>query len=124
MHELALLRSVVTAVEKAALEAGATGVEAVGLRVGTLSGAVPEALDGAWPMATVGTVVAGARLDVEMVQAAVWCPSCAAEQPIDEYFALECPVCGTTTGKLVRGRELAVTHADLDVPGVDPEPHG
>ncbi|MCL2466191.1 MAG: hydrogenase maturation nickel metallochaperone HypA [Micrococcales bacterium] len=121
MHELGLLRSVVAAVEKVAAEAGATGVEAVGIRVGSLSGAVPEALDGAWPIATAGTVVAGARLDVEMVQAAVWCPSCAAEQPIDQFFALECPVCGTTTGQLVRGRELAVTHADLDVPA---EPHG
>lgn len=116
MHELGLLRSVVTAVEKAAHDASATGVEAVGLRVGSLSGVVPEALEGAWLIATVDTVVAGARLEVETVQAAVWCPTCAAEQPIDEFYALSCPVCDTPTGQLVRGRELAVTYADLDIP--------
>ena len=116
MHELGLLQSVVTAVTKAATDAGATKVEAVGLRVGSLSGAVPEALDGAWPIATARTVVAGARLEIETVQAAVWCPGCAAEQPIDEFYALTCPVCGTPAGTLVRGRELAVAYADLDIP--------
>ncbi|MCL2454665.1 MAG: hydrogenase maturation nickel metallochaperone HypA [Micrococcales bacterium] len=119
MHELGLLRSVVTAVEKAAGEAGATGVQAVGLQVGTLSGALPEALEGAWPIATAHTVVDGARLEIETVPAAVWCPTCAAEQPVDEYYTLTCPACGTPSGALVRGRELAVTFADLDIPGHD-----
>jgi len=117
VHELGLLRSVVAAVEKVAHDAGATAVEAVGLRVGTLSGAVPVALHGSWPLATAGTVVAGARLDLDMVTAAVWCATCDAEQPVDEFFALECPVCATPTAQLVRGRELTVTYAELDVPG-------
>jgi hydrogenase nickel incorporation protein HypA/HybF len=52
VHELGLLRSVVRAVDAAAAKAGAGAVERVGLRVGELSGAVPEALAGAWPVAT------------------------------------------------------------------------
>lgn len=113
MHEVGLLRSVSDAVEAAAQGSGASRVEAVGLRVGTLSGAVPEALHGAWPVATAGTLLEGARLDLEMVQAAVWCPRCETEQPVDEFFALTCPVCGTPTANLVRGREFAVTWADM-----------
>jgi hydrogenase nickel incorporation protein HypA/HybF len=113
MHELGLLRSVVTHVERIAAQAGASRVEAVGLRVGTLSGALPAALEGAWPMASAGTVAHGSRLEVEVVRAAVWCPGCQAEQPVDEVFALTCPVCGTPTGQLVRGREFAATFADL-----------
>lgn len=116
MHELGILRSVVAAVERAARDAHATGVEAVGLRVGTLSGAVPDALQGAWPIAVDGTVLAGARLELEPVQAAIWCAACAAEQPVDEAYALVCPACGTPSGALVRGRELAVTFADLVTP--------
>lgn len=123
MHELGILRSVVVAVERAADEARATGVEAVGLRVGTLSGAEPEALLGAWPIAIDGTVLVGARLELEPVQAAIWCRACAAEQAIDEGYALLCPVCGTPSGALVRGRELAVTYADLVTPDpVTPDP--
>jgi len=116
VHELGLLRGVVTVVEKAAASAGATGVEKVGLRVGTMSGAIPEALDGAWPIATAGTIMEGAELEIETVMAAVWCPTCAANQPIDEFFALTCPVCGTPTGQLTAGREFAVAYADLVTP--------
>ena len=96
--------------------AGANDVEAVGLRVGSLSGAALEALTGAWPIATAHTVVAGARLEIETVVAAIWCPGCACEQPVDEYYALTCPVCGTPSGNLVRGREFAVAFADLEIP--------
>lgn len=119
MHELGLLRSVVTAVERAAVTAGAVTVDAVGLRVGSLCGAVPEALVGAWPIATADTVLTGALLEIETVTAAIWCPGCAAEQPVDEFYALVCPVCGTPSGNLVRGREFAVAFADLGIPGHD-----
>lgn len=113
MHELGLLRGVVGVAERAAAQAGAARVEAVGLRVGTRSGALPEALAGAWPIATSGTAAEGARLDLEVVVAAVWCPACAAEREIDEFYVLTCPVCGTPTGALARGREFDVAYVDL-----------
>ena len=114
MHELGLLASVVTAVTKAAADAGATAVEAVGLRVGTLSGAVPDALEGAWPIATFGTLLEGARLDVDVIAARIWCQTCDAEREVDEFYALRCPACGTPTGALVHGREFEVAYADLE----------
>ena len=116
MHELGLLRGVVATVERVAASSGATRVEAVGLRVGTLSGAEPEALAGAWPIASAGTVTEGAELVIESVAAAVYCPVCDKAQPIDEFFALTCPVCGTPTANLVSGREFEVTYADMDIP--------
>jgi hydrogenase nickel incorporation protein HypA/HybF len=113
VHELGLLASVVVAVERTAAGADAVGIEAVGLRVGTLSGALPEALLGAWPIATAGSRLDGARLELEIVQAAIWCPGCVSEQPVDEFYALICPTCGTPSGNLVRGREFQVRWADL-----------
>ncbi|MDR2374471.1 MAG: hydrogenase maturation nickel metallochaperone HypA [Bifidobacteriaceae bacterium] len=113
MHELGLLRSVVKAVEAAADAAGATAVEGVGLRVGQLSGAVPEALKGAWPIATAGTKLAGAALEVEEVGAAIWCAACATEQPVDQFYGLRCPACDAPCGNLIRGREFEVVFADV-----------
>jgi len=110
-----MLLPVVKAVELAATKAGATAVEAVGLRVGTQSGLVPDALEGAWPLATANTPLQGARLELEMIQAAIWCPTCDATQPIDEFYALTCPVCGTPSGNLVCGREFEVAYADMDI---------
>jgi hydrogenase nickel incorporation protein HypA/HybF len=116
VHELGLLRSVVAAVAKAAADAQATSVEAVGLRVGSLSGAVPEALEGAWPLAIDGTALHGARLDIETVEAAVYCPTCDANQPIDEFFALLCPVCRSVATAIVPGsKDFTVVYADMDV---------
>lgn len=112
MHELGLLHAVVQAVEQSSAVAGAR-VEAVGLRVGSDSGAQPFALEGAWPLATAGTVLEGARLELELVQAAIWCPSCQAERDIDQFYAWCCPICGAPSGALVRGREFEVTYADL-----------
>ena len=116
VHELGLLHGVVQAVERTVSARQASAVRAVGLRVGSLSGASPEALVGAWPLATAGSIVDGADLDIEAITAAVWCPTCAAEQEIDEFFAWTCPVCGTATGQLVRGREFEVVYADLETP--------
>jgi hydrogenase nickel incorporation protein HypA/HybF len=116
MHELSLLQGVVTAVESAlsAQAQGARKVKSVELRVGSMSGAVPEALEGAWPLAIAGTALEGASLDIDYRQAAIWCENCQQEREIDEFFALVCPVCGTPTGNLIRGREFEVASAEID----------
>ena len=116
MHELGLLRSVVGAVGRAAQQAGATSVSAVGLRVGSLAGAVPEALTGSWPIATSGTPLAAARLQIEWLPASVWCVTCQCEQPVDEFFALSCPICGAITPTLTQGKEFQVAWADMELP--------
>ena len=113
MHELALLHGVVAAVAKKATAIGATSVDSVTLRVGSLSGAIPEALAGAWPLAIDGTALEGAELSIEMVQAAIWCPTCQACQAIDEFYAWTCPVCGTASGQMVAGREFEVRTAEM-----------
>ncbi|AZA10298.1 hydrogenase maturation nickel metallochaperone HypA [Corynebacterium pseudopelargi] len=109
MHELGLLTSVVDVVIKAAQ--GRT-VESVNLEVGERSGAVVEALHAAWPLAVRGEV-SSARLIIDVVPATVWCPTCACEQHIDQFFALACPVCDTPTADLRRGREFRVLSIEV-----------
>ena len=108
MHELGLLTSVVAAVERAAAEAASkvTRVDTVALKVGTMSGAVPEALHGSWPIASAHSLCAGASLELTEIPATVYCPTCARDVKIDEFFALTCPMCHTPTGNLTHGREF------------------
>lgn len=112
MHELGLLSGVVEVIEGAA---GGRRVRRVALDVGTRSGVVEESLYAAWPLASGGTVCAGADLDVDVIPATVWCPACAAEHEIDEFFALACPACGAPTADLRHGREFAIREVDVDV---------
>lgn len=114
MHELGLLAEVVRVVTDAT---GGRTVEKVALRVGARSGAVTEALLGAWPVVIAGTPLEGAELAVEEIGAAVWCSQCSAEREVDEYFDLRCPVCDAPTGQLVRGHEFEVAYADTRAEG-------
>lgn len=113
---MGLLRGVVTAVNLAATQAGALGVRTVAMRVGAVSGVVDEALRGAWPFATAGTVLADTELLIEPVPASVWCDQCQTDQPIDEFYALACPVCGAITPSMPKGREFEVAWVELLVP--------
>lgn len=116
MHEMGLLAPVVQAASDACVAAGARSVTEVKLRVGARNSEGPGSLEQAWPMAVAGSAVEGARLVVEEVPAAVWCPGCRAEREIDAFYALRCPRCATPTGELVHGREFEVAYVELDVP--------
>ncbi|XCB28945.1 hydrogenase maturation nickel metallochaperone HypA [Arcanobacterium hippocoleae] len=114
MHELALCHSVVAAVEKAALKAKATKISKVALRVGRESGALPAALSGSWEIAVANTLLSGAQLEIEVIAAAVYCPNCARDVEIDEFFALLCPQCGTPTGNITRGKEFEIAWVEWE----------
>jgi len=103
---------VVVAVERATVDTDAP-IEAVGLRVGTLSGAVPEALLGSWPIAIAGTRLVGARLEIEVITAQIWCSACEKAQEVDQFYALTCPACGVGCGNLIHGREFEVAFAEV-----------
>ncbi|MEO6604099.1 MAG: hydrogenase maturation nickel metallochaperone HypA [Aeromicrobium sp.] len=118
MHELALLTSVVRAVERAiAAPDGQTdpAPSVVALKVGKLSGADPQALESAWPLASAGSIVEGARLVLDVVAATVWCEGCERDVMIDEFYALCCPECGRPTAELTGGRELEIAYVEIEV---------
>lgn len=121
MHELGLLTSVVAAVENAAAQADSqvTRVEKVALDVGAMSGAIPEALYGSWPIARQDSICAEAELEVTSIPASVYCPRCARDVPIDEFFALACPECGMPTGNLTHGREFKIAWVQWDTAPAD-----
>lgn len=112
MHEVAIMQSAVeTALEQARL-AGASRVAVIRLRVGSLAGVAPEALEFACTEVTRGTPAEGARLEIENVPAMAWCAVCQREFPCDDYFA-ECPRCRTECLELRRGRELQLSSLEI-----------
>lgn len=111
MHELSLLSGIVTTVSTAAAH---RKILTVGIKVGHRSGVLIDALTAAWPLAIAGTCCAEATLDIEAIPATVYCPTCATEQEIDEFFALRCPVCDTPTGDLRQGTEFEIAWVDVE----------
>jgi hydrogenase nickel incorporation protein HypA/HybF len=122
VHELSIATALVGAADEAARDAGAARVVRLHLRLGALSGVVREALDFAYPIAAEGTRLEGSELVVEEVPVAVWCPACGAERELPTTTRFRCPACDTPTGGVRAGREIEISH--LDVEGTAPVPAG
>ena len=110
MHELSVAMSIVSSVTEAVDDPGA--VAAVSVRVGAMSGVIPEALDFAWGPATQSSALDGSSLEIEFVVAAVICPTCDAERELTGPRQV-CPVCQTRCPQLVRGRELDILSVEM-----------
>lgn len=108
MHELAITQSVVQAVTQ---RTGDARVAVVRLRVGRLSGVLPDAMRFCFDVVTAGTPLEGARLEIEEPDAAAHCRSCGQDfVPADAI--LLCP-CGSADVAVLAGRDLAVASVQL-----------
>jgi len=107
MHELAIAESVVSTV----LERTDGQVSVVRLRVGRLSGVVPDALMFCFELAAVGTAIEGARLEIEEQEGQAHCRDCDSDFSMRDAFLL-CD-CGSADVELLSGRELQVTSVEV-----------
>ncbi|MCC7054832.1 MAG: hydrogenase maturation nickel metallochaperone HypA [Gemmatimonadaceae bacterium] len=114
MHELGLARGIVDLAHAAATEAGAPRVTAVHVQVGRMAGVEAGALLFSFDIAAEGSLAEGARLVIEDVPVAIWCPRCNAEQELQGIQRFRCPVCDTPSGDIRRGRELAVSSIEVE----------
>jgi hydrogenase nickel incorporation protein HypA/HybF len=112
MHEVGLMREALDLALQHAAAARASRVHAIGLRIGPLSGVVPEALAMAFEVVTEGTPAAGARLVVEECAVTCRCAVCNRDfAPEGVLFA--CPACGTPSDEVRGGRELEVAYVEV-----------
>ncbi|GAB2460968.1 hydrogenase maturation nickel metallochaperone HypA [Xylanimonas ulmi] len=109
MHELSLCGSIARIAER---RRAGRRVERVGVRLGALRQAVPEAMDRCWAVVTAGTALAGSRLVFELVPLVVRCDACGARTRLDEVW-LRCGSCAGSRVEVVEGDEFLLTHLDL-----------
>ncbi|MGO8763523.1 MAG: hydrogenase maturation nickel metallochaperone HypA [Limisphaerales bacterium] len=105
MHEVGIAQNALEQAIKAAQAAGATRIHNLLLRVGVMSGVVPEALVFAFEAVCHGTMAEGAALKVELVPVVCWCENCRIEFSSPEML-YECPQCRQFNTRLRRGLEL------------------
>lgn len=108
MHELALTQSVIDLVAE---RTAGRRVTTVRLRVGRLSGVVPDAMAFCFEVATVGTPLEGAELLIEEVGGRIACRACGRESPVADAVPL-CG-CGSADVRVVAGDELLVSSVEV-----------
>ena len=113
MHELSIALSIIEGVEAEAASHVNTGVAAVYLRLGPLSGVVKEALLFSYEIACEGTRLQGSKLEIEETPIILYCATCAQEFPATSLQNLSCVVCSTPSGDIRSGSELEVFALEL-----------
>ena len=105
MHELATTRNLISLCEERAESDHFERVKEIRLKVGEMSGIVPQCLEEFFPFASKDTLCEGAKLVLESVPAAFSCLDCGT---VTEGRRYDCPRCGGSALRLVRGREFFV----------------
>jgi hydrogenase nickel incorporation protein HypA/HybF len=112
MHEAGLMQTALDMAFDQARIAGATRIHQVRLRVGQLSGVVPNALRMAFAAAIPGTAADGAELIVDEIAVRCQCEECGEEYCPEDVVYL-CSNCGAINSLIQAGRELEL--ASLEV---------
>ena len=108
MHELAIAESVIDSVTERLPGAKVTCVR---LEIGALSGVVPDSIRFCFDLATEGTGLAGARLEITEPPARCRCRACGAEFRPDSPIVL-CP-CGSPDVAVLAGEELKIVSVEV-----------
>jgi hydrogenase nickel incorporation protein HypA/HybF len=112
MHELSIAQSIVELVQANLPAADANLVKSVKVRVGQLSGVVPDSLGFCFSAITQGTVLQGADLDIEKIPFVMKCRSCNTSFE-SEFGIVVCPACGGADAEVLSGTELQVVEIEL-----------
>jgi hydrogenase nickel incorporation protein HypA/HybF len=113
MHEIGIVQGALDLALQTAQASAARQILCLRVRVGAMTGVVPDALQFAFEALREGTIAAQARLEIENVPATCWCASCQSEfQPTD--WKQECPRCHQLSSELRRGLELELASVEID----------
>jgi hydrogenase nickel incorporation protein HypA/HybF len=112
MHEFGMMQSLLNTAVARAEQAGAHQIDRVHLRVGTVSGVVPDSLELAFEVAKKGTIAEAAQLQTELVPVCCYCANCDIEfKPTHSLY--ECPECHQPNCELRQGKEFELAFLDI-----------
>jgi hydrogenase nickel incorporation protein HypA/HybF len=114
MHELAITENLVKIALSKAEEIGTSRIKGINLKIGKLTGYVPEAVEMNFRLITPGTKAEGAVLNIEWVPLTCRCRECS-EEYVSEELDLTCPRCGKLAGQIIDGREMFIDSMEVDV---------
>ncbi len=114
MHELSIVASLFEILEEKAKEQKARKVTSVKVKVGALSGVVPEFLKTAFDVYKKDTIADEAELKIEEVPLKIKCQQCGTEI-IKDDFVFICEKCASRELKTLAGTELLLEKIELEV---------
>lgn len=120
MHELSVTENILKIAIRHGEAANAQRVTALYLVIGQLSSIVDDSVQFYWDIISKDTIAEGAQLHFRRVPVEMACLHCDRHYtPERDDFA--CPICGSTTVRVIAGEEFFVEAIDIETPDVNPE---
>ncbi|HLA49624.1 MAG TPA: hydrogenase maturation nickel metallochaperone HypA [Thermodesulfovibrionia bacterium] len=107
MHELGLMQNIVETVEDYSRKNNAKKVLTVILEIGKLSGVVPTALEFCFDVCIKGTLLQGAKLEIQQINSLGLCKICRKEFDLLEN-KFSCPICKKEDWEIISGKEIII----------------
>ncbi len=114
MHELSIVVNLFEILEEKAKEQKAKKVISVQVKVGALSGVVPEFLKTAFDVYKKDTIADKAELKIEKVPLKIKCQQCGTEITKDDFVFI-CDECASSELKTLAGTELLLEKIEVEV---------
>ncbi|WP_417345445.1 hydrogenase maturation nickel metallochaperone HypA [Ferrimonas sp.] len=112
MHEAALTQGLVKILLSRTSELGVGSVSRVTLKVGRLKAVEPHSLRFCFEMFVRDTVLEGAELVIDTVEARATCLECSESFEV-RRFCFRCPGCDSTSLQLTQGEELFIESFEI-----------
>ncbi len=112
MHELAIMEETVAIACEQARQQHAQKILRLSMRIGQMSGVMPDALNFVFEAVTAGTLAEQAQLNIESVPVTCHCHECDRPFTPDDLF-YECPRCGNLSVHLLTGKEIELKSLEV-----------
>ncbi len=112
MHELGIAQNIVEIAQQAVPKDQTSAVRSIRIRIGPLSGIVPDSLDFCFEAIVRDTPFQQAKLTIEQLPVTLSCRKCAYRFQTKDLEFL-CRSCGSHDLELVSGKELEIVDIEL-----------
>jgi hydrogenase nickel incorporation protein HypA/HybF len=112
MHELSIAQSILDIVSRQVESDKLPAVKKIVVRVGALSGVMPDALQFSFEAIIPDTALASSVLEIEQLAIQGKCLECEKQFDVKDFF-FACPDCHSTRIEVVRGYELDIAYVEV-----------
>lgn len=113
MHEMSIVQSLLSIIEDEMVKNNAVKLRSVRVKIGVMSGVVPESISTCFEILTSKTDMNGAELKMDIVPLIGYCRKCEREFKVVAYNFL-CPECDSTDIDIISGREMNIVEIEVD----------
>ncbi len=113
MHELSIASSIIDIIVDEVRTENLPRVRAIGLKVGVLSGILPDALEFGFDAIKLETPLNSAKLVIEEVPLSGKCNACHNSFTVRNLI-FACPHCASTSIKIQKGEELDISYIEME----------